>query len=57
MIKLWEAWGTCSAGEMKWTLSPSTPPQWIQAVTSHSKTTRLGTTKRVVQPQDWFGTT
>jgi hypothetical protein len=27
MIKLWEAWGTCSAGEMKWTLSPSTPPQ------------------------------
>ncbi len=33
------------AREIKWMLSPATP-QWIQAVTSHTKTTELGTMKK-----------
>jgi hypothetical protein len=44
------------AGEIKWMLSPATPLQ-IQDVTSNSKTTPLGTTRRLVQLWHCFGTT
>jgi hypothetical protein len=49
--------GVCiSSGDIKWTLSLATPQQ-IQAVTSHTKTTPLCITRRLVQLWHCFGTT